>query len=108
MSPSVSATNNCILMGSDYFIIPVSPDFYCYQAIDSLSNVLPKWSEQIATFRKGNDEYTLPEKNPEMLGFISQNYRIYTTNSHQTMSRAYQTWLDKIKEVAGAKLIPSG
>jgi chromosome partitioning protein len=114
MSPSVSATNNCILMGSDYFIIPVSPDFYCYQAIDSLSNVLPKWSEQIASFRRGNDEYTLPDNNPKMLGFISQNYRIYTINqteqhdnNQKTMSKAYQNWLDKIKEVTSAKLIPS-
>jgi chromosome partitioning protein len=112
MSPSVSATNNCILMSSDYFIIPVSPDFYCYQAIDSLKNVLPKWSENINYFRKGNDEYTLPQNNPKMLGFISQNYRIYTTgneekdNGQKTMSKAYQNWLDKIKEVTNSKLIP--
>ncbi len=113
MSPSVSATNNCILMGADYFIVPVSPDFYCYQAIDSLSNVLPQWSSNIASFRKGNDEYALPKSNPKMLGFISQNYRVYTTETKQddddpkTMSKAYQIWLDKIKEVANRKLVPS-
>lgn len=112
MSPSISATNHCLLMGSDYFIIPISPDFYCYQAIDSLSNVLPRWCTEIAPFRIGNDDFSLPKTNPKMLGFISQNYRIYTTDNtaedgEKTMSKAYTEWLDKIKDVATRKLIPS-
>lgn len=113
MSPSVSATNHCILMSSDYFIVPISPDFYCYQAIDSLSNVLPKWSHDIDQFRNGGDEYTLPKNPPRMLGFISQNYRVYTTEfkeedgDQKTMVVAYTEWLDKIKDVASRKLVPS-
>ena len=83
MSPSVSATNHCILMSSDYFIIPVSPNFYCFQAIDSLSNVLPRWAEEIIDFRHASDDYALPSCNPKMLGFISQNYRIYTTEQKE-------------------------
>ena len=114
MSPSVSSTNQCLLMGSDYFIIPISPDFYCYQAIDSLSNVLPQWSNSITSFRRKNDLYSLPETNPKMLGFISQNYRVYTTeqtedndNNQKTMAKDYKEWLDKIKNIANQKLVPS-
>lgn len=116
MSPSVSSTNQCILMSSDYFIIPISPDFYCYQAIDSLSNVLPKWAEEILPFKKGGDS-PLPPKNPKMLGFITQNYRIYTTSSGSTgaddieqpkqMSRAYSDWLERIKDVSNKRLVPA-
>ena len=116
MSPSVSATNHCLLMGSDYFIIPISADFYCYQAIDSLSNVLPKWSEEITDFRRGNDNYVLPSKNPKMLGFISQNYRIYTPDqknensdikAQKKMAKAYQDWINRIKDIVAKKLVPS-
>ena len=114
MSPSISATNQCILMSSDYFIIPTSPDFYCYQAIDSLSNVLPNWSKNIASFRKSGDKFALPKENPKMLGFMSQNYRVYTTgiaaqndNDQKTMSKEYQSWLDKIKNVVSEKLVPA-
>jgi hypothetical protein len=113
MSPSVSATNQCILMSSDYFIIPLSPDFYCYQAIDSLSNVLPKWAVDVHTF-KGKGDYSLPETPPKMLGFITQNYRIYTVNNDEAedleqkqMAKAYSEWLDKIKAVTGATLVPA-
>ncbi len=112
MAPSVSATNHCILMGSDYFIIPTSPDFYCYQAIHSLKNVLPRWGEQIAKFRDGTDRYLLPKNNPKMLGFISQNYRVYTKSSEndgseKKMSSAYKEWLIRIKQAVNDKLVPS-
>lgn len=112
MSPSVSATNQCILMGSDYFIIPVSPDFYCYQAIDSLSNVLPRWVQETSSFKDGRTD-SLPIDNPKMLGFVTQNYRIYTSSYDQDelaqkqMSKAYTEWLDKIKGMVSNKLVPS-
>lgn len=112
MSPSISATNECILMGADYFIVPVSPDFYCYQAIDSLGKVFPRWLKDVADFREENVQFCLPQKYPKMLGFVSGNYRVYTTESNKeesgqkTMSRAYKGWLDKIKDVATQKLIP--
>lgn len=112
MSPSVSATNQCILMSSDYFIIPISPDFYCYQAIDSLSNVLPKWADATKSFKDGGDN-SLPENNPKMIGFITQNYRIYTTEAKESeteqrqMSKAYRDWLEKIKGITSEVLVPS-
>lgn len=113
MSPSVSATNHCILMSSDYFIIPISPDFYCYQAIDSLSNVFPRWVREIEAFKDG-EANSLPTSNPKMLGLISQNYRIYTVDNdgkedtdQKTMSKAYVEWLEKIKAIVSDKLVPT-
>jgi len=44
MSPSVGALSQCCLMGSDYFIVPTSPDYYCNQAISSLSS--PSYSPE--------------------------------------------------------------
>jgi len=112
MSPSVSATNHCVLMSSDYFIVPISPDFYCYQAIDSLSNVIPRWARDIEQFRDGNDDYSLPKNKPQMLGLISQNFRIYTVerdgeDENKSMAKAYREWLEKIKDAAGRKLVPA-
>jgi cellulose biosynthesis protein BcsQ len=75
MSPSASALNRCILMGSDYFIIPTSPDFFCYQAIQSLSKMLPQWSSDFKEFRTQTTKNPLPENPPKMLGIISQRYR---------------------------------
>src|SRR5260221_13138046 len=50
MSPSVGALNECLLLGSDFFIVPTSPDFYCDQAVRSLARVVPRWNAQVAGF----------------------------------------------------------
>ncbi len=105
MSPSISATNMCIFMASDYFIIPTSPDFYCYQAIDSLREVLPKWSEKMKSFKDG---ITLPKDNPKMLGVVCQNYRTYASDKKENdMSKEFKRWADKIKNITNDTLVPA-
>jgi cellulose biosynthesis protein BcsQ len=114
MSPSISATNMSLLMGSDYFIIPTSPDFYCYQAIKSLTGVLPEWSEKMRGFKDG---VVLPRENPKMLGIISQNYRVYSapkkqeentdTTTQRPMSAAFREWAKKIENITNSELVPS-
>lgn len=112
MSPNISATNMCIFMASDYFIVPTSPDFFCYQSIGSLAKVLPMWDDDLKKFKDGQ---TLPEANPKMLGIISQNYRVYDSSKNKEensedssdgMSKEFKKWNDKIEENTNIKLIP--
>ena len=107
MSPSVSATNMCLLMGSDYFIIPTSPDFFCFQAINSLASVLPSWSKQMMPFKSNG---TLNKNNPKLLGIISQNYRAYGKESDEDqkkMAKSFDKWSQKINEATNNVLVPS-
>lgn len=43
MSPSLGALNQNLLSTSDYFIVPMHPDYFSMMAINSLSTVFPKW-----------------------------------------------------------------
>jgi chromosome partitioning protein len=106
MSPSVSAMNMSMLMSSDYFLLPTSPDFYCYQAIDSLSEVLPEWAKKLSEFKDG---IFLPRYNPRLLGVISQNYRVYSKKDDESdeMTQEFKKWSDKIKAITNTKLVPS-
>ena len=61
MSPSVGAINQCFLMGSDFFIVPTSPDYYCNQAVSSLSRVLPRWNGSVNQFRSNGLLYPFPK-----------------------------------------------
>ena len=97
MSPSASALNRCILMSSDYFIVPTSPDFFCYQAINSLANMLPSWSEDFQVFRDRKIKNPLPKHPPRMLGIISQKYRPYKSNAGKDKAKSFQRWIDKIQ-----------
>jgi chromosome partitioning protein len=103
MSPSVGALNQCFLMGADYFIVPTSPDYYCNQAISSLSRVLPKWSVGVAPFRVPTLLYPFPAKPPKFCGIISQRYRPRMGNPAQS----FQQWIDVIKQTVLQEFVPA-
>lgn len=102
MSPSVGALNQCLLMGSDFFIIPTSPDYYCCQAISSLSRVLPRWNQEAESFRDTSLAYPFPPSPPKFCGIISQRFR----PRNGAPARSYQNWIDTIKERVNTELVP--
>ena len=109
LSPSISMTNLSILMSSDYFIIPTTPDFYCLQAIKGLPKTFDKWISYSNEFK---DDKIMPKKNPKLLGFILQNYRIYSSkkkqnsNNSDEMTKGYKEWFDRIKNEISNNLVP--
>lgn len=108
LSPSVSMTNLSILMSSDYFIVPTTPDFYCLQAIKGLQKTFRKWINYASEFKDGK---IMPKHNPKLLGFILQNYRIYgskkkQTNNSDEMTKGFKRWFDKIKAEISDNLVP--
>jgi chromosome partitioning protein len=103
MSPSVGALNECLLMGSDYFIVPTSPDYYCNQAISSLARVLPRWNVGVAQFRSQNFLYPFPSAPPRFCGIISQRYRPRLGHP----ARSFQEWINIIKQTVLSELVPS-
>jgi cellulose biosynthesis protein BcsQ len=102
MSPSVGALNECLLMGSDYFIVPTSPDYYCNQAVSSLSRVIPRWHGAVQHFRSPSLLYPFPAKPPRFCGIISQRYRPRSGNPAQS----FQQWIDIIKQTVLKEFVP--
>lgn len=102
MSPSVGALNQCLLMGSDYFIVPTSPDYYCNQAISSLARVLPRWNAGVSHFRNSSLTYPFPDEPPKFCGIISQRYRPRSGSP----SYSFQQWIDVIKTTVLSELVP--
>jgi cellulose biosynthesis protein BcsQ len=108
MSPSLGAINQNLLMTSDYFIIPMAPDYYSVMATDSLASFLPKWAswakqaKSISALQKAT--YPFPNKSPKFLGSILQKYRL---RERKTPSSAFQEWIDEIERGIKTKLIPA-
>lgn len=103
MSPSVGGLNQCFLMGSDYFIVPTFPDYYCDQAIISLSRVIPRWNKEVMQFRDTSIPYYFPQSPPKFCGVVSQRYRPRSGEP----SASFQQWIDRIKDTVNTKLIPA-
>ena len=107
MSPSLGPINQNLMMTSDFFVVPMAPDYFSVMATESLASVLPKWSnwaEQAKTLSILKDAvYPFPEKTPKFLGTIVQKYRL---REAKTPSAAFQKWIDDIESGVKAKLIP--
>ncbi len=106
LSPNVGGLNEVILMSSDYFIVPTSPDYFCLQAINSLEKNISKWHTEIGRFKIDNnfDSKLFPIRNqPMFLGTIQQRYR----PRNEKPATSFQKWIDKIRETVNQKLVPS-
>ena len=108
MSPSLGPINQNLLMTSEYFLVPMAPDYFSVMATDSLAAVLPKWKAwakqaiSIQTLR--NATYPFPSIDPKFLGTVIQKYRL---REGQAASAAFQKWIDEIQEGVRKKLIPA-
>ncbi len=106
MSPSLGPINRNLLMTSDFFMVPMFPDYFSAMATESLASILPKWS---AWAREGKalpvlreSIYPFPDKHPKFLGTIIQNYRV----RKGVPASAFQQWIDEIGKGIVSSLIP--
>ncbi|MCG5031871.1 AAA family ATPase [Mesosutterella sp. OilRF-GAM-744-9] len=105
MSPNVGGINEVMLMSSDYFIVPTTPDFFCWQAISSLSKHIKSWHQEIDSFKlsvPGRTSSSLTN-HPQFLGTIQQRYRI----RNQEPAKSFDRWINEIRKAIDTVLIPS-
>ncbi len=108
MSPSLGPLNQNLLMISDFFVVPMNPDYFSAMAIDSLASVLPRWkmwatkAQSLDVLRKAS--YPFPVSNPRFLGTIIQKYRLQKA---QIPAAAFQNWITQIEEGVQNKLLPA-
>lgn len=106
LSPNVGGLNEVILMSSDYFIVPASPDYFCLQAIGSLEKNIKKWHREINRFKEDNnfDSKSYPIRNcPKFMGAIQQRYR----PRNEKPAKSFDAWINQIREAIDKKLAPT-
>lgn len=107
MSPSLGSINQNLLMTSDYFIIPTSPDYFSIMAIDSMSMVLPKWAIWADKFMSMDiltqeALYPLPIVKPRLLGAVVQRF----SRRYGEATQQFQHFIDGINDRISGKLFP--
>ena len=106
MGPSLGAINRNLLMTSDFFLVPMFPDYFSVMAAESLASILIQWA---AWSRQGRAlpilreaTYPFPNKIPKFLGTIVQNYRV----RNKKPTAAFQKWIDAIELAVKTSLLP--
>ena len=106
MAPSLSPLNQNLLMTSDFFIVPATPDYFSAAAIASLCDLIPHWqrwskkAHSLPALR--NAAYPFPDAAPRFLGAVVQNHR----PGRDATAAVLQKWTGKIKETVSGKLAP--
>ncbi|MFP1951765.1 ParA family protein [Lonsdalea quercina] len=105
LSPSVGGLNEIALMSSDYFIVPATPDFFCWQAINSLSETITAWHAELDFFKKTAKSGTANNitNKPKFIGAIHQRYR----PRNGMPVKSFEHWVNEIHGAVNKVLAPS-
>lgn len=107
MNPSLSSINQNLLMTSDFFIVPTSPDYFSLMAVESLAAVIPRWHAWSERAKQNSAlkaaAYPYPDKTPRFLGTIIQKYR----PRKGAPTEGFQRWIDSINERVEKLLVPT-
>jgi cellulose biosynthesis protein BcsQ len=108
MSPSLGALNQNVLTISDYFIVPLHPDYFSTMGIDSLAATLPRWQRWAEAASShpvlAEAAYPFVYTAPAYLGSVVQKYRPRAGNRP---AQAFQEWIDELQAAVNEKLVPA-
>ncbi|MBB6581802.1 ParA family protein [Ralstonia solanacearum] len=106
MSPSLGPLNQNLVSISDYFIVPLHPDYFSSMALSSLARTLPRWANWARTAHGldvlQNADYPFPKPKSRFIGAIIQKYRPRNGRA----SQAFQTWIDRLQNGLQTGLVP--
>ena len=106
MSPSLGPLNQNLLTTSDYFIVPLHPDYFSSMALSSLAKVLPRWKSWADTAHEiealVNADYPFPKARISFIGAVVQKYRPRLGRA----SKAFQRWIDQLTLGLKDTLVP--
>jgi cellulose biosynthesis protein BcsQ len=107
MSPSLGPLNQNVLTTSDYFIVPLHPDYFSSMALSSLAKVLPRWKSWADTAYETQAlteaDYPFPKPHPAFIGAAIQKYRPRLGRA----SKAFQRWIDQLTLGLKETLVPA-
>jgi len=97
-SPSLGVLNRVLFLGTDYFIVPVTPDSYSVQGVKNLGVVFEKWKKHWkntaqATAVSGNTPSNMVLRGDALfIGYVINSFNVYAKRA----LRRQTDWLDKI------------
>lgn len=105
LGPSTGAITRLAFLASDKFIVPVTPDRFCYLGINTLPKLIEDWIRHDNVVLGTMNPFGI-ESNydaPEFCGLINQNFQIHRSQ----IKESYQKWSRKIKTEIKSKLMKS-
>ena len=103
LGPSTGAIARISLLCCDAFIVPITPDRFCNQAVESLNVTITGWIDKHEQTMKTFGPYGLEcfIGKPKFLGVVSQNFKAYAGKT----KRPYEIWESTIEDSINKSII---
>ena len=123
LPPGKGSFTRAMIMSSDYFFVPTKPDYFSFEAVQSLMERLTKnddhltgqdarnccWVEYAQTYlvpQTVNSRYPFPNKIPKFLGFTIMDFAAVKLNNYAMTAGISQVdaaanvkhWMDRVYE----------
>ena len=105
LGPSTGAITRLAFLASDKFIVPVTPDRFCYLGINTLPKLIEEWIKHDKIILATLEPYGIESNygSPEFCGIINQNFQVHKSQ----IKESYQKWSKKIKQEIKSRLMKS-
>jgi cellulose biosynthesis protein BcsQ len=103
MGPSLGSINRSVLLGCDYFLIPISIDIFSIRAAENISTWLTEWKKKLRSNLTSIDISELEISDTDwrlrLLGYVSQQYTAKKdATGKRRPVRAYERIMRQIPE----------
>ncbi|WP_080968974.1 ParA family protein [Chromobacterium violaceum] len=96
VGPSTGAITRLAFLASSKFLVPVTPDRFCYLGVRTLPKLIKSWLEHDAMIMATMKPYGINEEylSPEFCGAINQNFQLHRNQ----IKESYSKWASLIKK----------
>ena len=76
--PNIGDLNRLLLLGTDFFIVPLACDLFSIRALSTLGQTIKKWIGEVEHINAiAPDDAVLLEGKPKFLGYIQQRFHMH-------------------------------
>lgn len=107
LGPNVGALNRSIMVGTEGFVVPLSPDLFSLTALPSVGKSAARWVGDwhaalgAAKRAELNFDIALPEGFPSPLGYVNQQFVTY----RKAPAEAFRRWIELIPETYATGIV---
>lgn len=97
IGPNLGSLNRAVLLGCDYFIVPLIPDLFSLRGLSNMGKSFKKWMQDweaaVARFPP-NRRFPIQAGKPAFAGYVTGRFNIYRDRKTQ----AWENWDDMIPD----------
>jgi cellulose biosynthesis protein BcsQ len=97
-SPSLNSLNQTIILGSDYFVVPLMPDAFSLQGIENMGEVFTEWKQKwkntARAMSTGIETQYVLDGEGLFIGYIMNSFNVYAEHA----IRDHQKWIEQVPE----------